>query len=94
VFLIFKEGIANIVRHSQAHHVEVKVEVSGGTLKLSLQDNGRGFDARRVSDGNGMLNMPERARGIGGKLEVTSQPGRGTTVVLTVPLAARMSAPR
>jgi signal transduction histidine kinase/ligand-binding sensor domain-containing protein len=93
VFLIFKEAIANIARHAQARRVDITMELVGGTLKLSLRDDGRGFDTDAVRDGNGLLNMCARARGIGGTLEVVSRPGRGTTLVLTVALAARMSVP-
>jgi signal transduction histidine kinase len=93
VFLIFKEGIVNIARHSEAQRVEATLELSDGALKLSLQDDGRGFDPEQLRDGNGLRNMPERSRKIGGTLSVASQPGRGTTLVLTVPLAPEVYRP-
>jgi len=93
VFLIFKEAITNIARHAQARRVEITMEVPGGGLKLSLRDDGRGFDPHSVRDGNGLTNMSARARGIGGTLKVTSGVGLGTTIVVAVPLSARSSVP-
>jgi signal transduction histidine kinase len=69
------------------------MDVADGTLTLSLLDDGCGFDPQSARDGNGLPNMSARARGIGGMLEVASQPGRGTNVILTVPIGARISVP-
>ncbi|HEY6330624.1 MAG TPA: ATP-binding protein, partial [Blastocatellia bacterium] len=90
VFLIFKESVNNIVRHSECTSAEVEVRTGGGWLTLVTTDNGRGFDPSGV-EGNGLANMRNRARKLGGSLEVVSgngPTGRGTTVVLRVPLKA------
>jgi ligand-binding sensor domain-containing protein/signal transduction histidine kinase len=85
VFLIFKEGVNNIVRHSQCTKAAIDFVISDGLLKLTLTDNGRGFDPQVAKEGNGMYTMNERAKGIGGSLAVVSNMS-GTTITLKVPL--------
>jgi ligand-binding sensor domain-containing protein/two-component sensor histidine kinase len=84
--LIFKEAVNNAARHSGCEHVVIETGVSGGQLFMTIRDDGRGFDAERVSEGNGLASMRHRAEKIGGRLTVASAPGTGTTVTLNVPL--------
>jgi len=90
LFLIFKESINNLVRHSSATEVEIDLGIDRRTLSLRVQDNGRGFDpalnSQAESEGNGLRNMRARAVRLGGELEISSAPGEGTTVSLRVPL--------
>ena len=86
VFLIFKESINNMVRHSGCTEADIEFRIEMGRLHLRLRDNGRGFDATRQSEGHGLLSMRDRANGIGGRFKLDSQPGDGTTVELDVPL--------
>jgi signal transduction histidine kinase/ligand-binding sensor domain-containing protein len=86
VFLIFKESIHNIVRHSECSRVEVDLHMDKHMLTLTLSDNGKGFDTGRAYHGHGLTSMTQRAKSLGAVLEATSQPGRGTIVSLTVPL--------
>lgn len=88
VFLIFKEGINNIVRHSGCAVVEVELIVENGGFRLLVRDNGRGFDPEAASEGNGLSSMRARARMIGGVLELESELGRGTNLTLRAPLKA------
>ena len=98
VFLIFKEIINNIVRHSGCGHVNIAFDLDGDDLVLTVQDNGKGFDAsqtlRRTAPttrgGNGLPNMERRAREMGGRFEIASQPGEGTIVALRMSLARQM----
>jgi signal transduction histidine kinase len=83
-YLIFKEAVHNIARHSQATAVEIAIGVAGGDLVLKIVDNGRGIAGRE--EGNGLPGMRGRARSIGGRLEIHSSPGGGTQVELRVPL--------
>ncbi|MBZ5621677.1 MAG: hypothetical protein LAQ69_23550 [Acidobacteriia bacterium] len=94
LFLIFKEAITNIARHSHARNVTVALEARSGMLNLSLQDDGRGFDTSRPSEGNGLASIRERAHKIGGRLLVESRRDQGTTISIAVSLAARVIAPR
>ncbi len=86
VFLVFKEGVNNIARHSQSTQAELSLKVSGGLLVLKLSDNGLGFDPSSVDEGNGLASMRRRAEKLSGKLVTDSQPGAGTSITLTVPL--------
>jgi signal transduction histidine kinase/ligand-binding sensor domain-containing protein len=95
VFLIFKESINNIVKHSKATQVEVRLQISDEFLTLKITDNGRGFDSEKdyensfssISMGkNGILSMQKRAAEMNGELEIVSRRGSGTTVELKLPM--------
>lgn len=86
-----REATANVIRHAQASTVTIRLVRVDDKLRLTISDNGRGFD-RALAErggGNGLRNMAERARILGGRLAVTTQPGRGTEVRLMVPLGER-----
>lgn len=83
VYLIFKEGLNNAVRHSGCTALEIGVSFADGTLTLEIADNGRGFDPSVPSTGNGLANMTRRARSLGSDLVVDSRPGQGTRVTLS-----------
>lgn len=90
VFLIFKESINNMVRHSGCTRADLRFVIADGRLELSLRDNGKGFDPERGSDGNGLPNIRQRATKLGGSLEIISGNGQGTIVKLQVPLGKRV----
>jgi signal transduction histidine kinase len=87
VFLIFKEAVNNIVRHAGCTHVSIELTVEQQELVLKLSDNGRGFDVTNGNAGNGhgLMSMERRSAELGGHLQVTSQLGGGTRIVLRVP---------
>ncbi len=89
VFLIFKESINNMVRHSQCTAANVELRVEQGWLDLRVHDNGRGFDPASANEGNGLASMQQRASKLGGSLEITAPNGQGTSVNLKVPLDHR-----
>ena len=85
VFLIFKESINNIVKHSNARNVWVELKVVAGDLRLSVKDDGDGFDpanAHLGDRGNGLSSMRRRSREMRGSFEIDSRPGSGTTVLV------------
>jgi signal transduction histidine kinase len=86
LFLIFKECVNNIVKHSGCTRVAVEVKRSASGLELRVSDNGRGFDTARESEGHGLMSMSERARLLGGALRLESSDGTGTTLTLKVPM--------
>jgi len=86
VFLIFKETVNNLVKHSGATRAEIDFSISGGNLVLRVSDNGNGFDTNSESEGHGLMSLRERTAALSGVLEVTSEQGRGTTVTLKAPL--------
>jgi signal transduction histidine kinase len=89
IFLIFKESLHNALRHSGCTQVDVELSLNEGWLKLSIQDNGRGFDAKRTVAGHGLLSIEKRARILGGEVEFLSAPDAGTQVLVNIPIAGR-----
>ena len=82
-FLAFKEILTNIVKHSSATKVQIRVEQRDGMLETIIQDNGQGFDltvSAKGRSGNGLSSLQSRARAIHGVFEVMSELGTGTTV--------------
>jgi ligand-binding sensor domain-containing protein/signal transduction histidine kinase len=88
VFLIFKESINNLVKHSGCTQADISFQLSDNSLWLKVSDNGRGFDAGQESDGHGLGSLRERARSIGGRLDLVSGVSQGTTVSLSVLLTS------
>jgi two-component system sensor histidine kinase DesK len=83
--LVLREAVVNIHRHAQASAAEAKVQVVGNELVLCISDNGRGAGG---SEGNGVCGMRERVRALGGSMSFESTRGKGTRVVIRVPLTA------
>jgi signal transduction histidine kinase len=92
VYLIFKEAVHNAVRHSGCTEIQVGVGVQNRCLVLDVSDNGRGFDGSRSGRGQGLHSMEARAGSLGGRAEIASAGGRGTTVHVIVPLGRRAAA--
>lgn len=82
-----------------AHATEVNVALvrepgaAGDALRITVADNGRGFDPAQVADGIGIAGMRERVAAYAGTFEVASVPGEGTAVTIRLPLAVSASAP-
>jgi DNA-binding NarL/FixJ family response regulator/signal transduction histidine kinase len=91
---ILQEALVNVRRHSGARKVSVTVWASEDTLWAEVSDDGRGFDGDVPFPGTGIRGMRERARALGGNLEVRSEPGGGTTVRFELPLGAEGDGPR
>lgn len=88
-YRVAQEALTNVARHARAGQVAVSLEEREGWLVLGVTDDGRGFERRPFSGqgGWGLAGMQERAVLVGGELTITSSPGRGTTVLLRLPLA-------
>lgn len=90
LFRIVQEALQNVRKHAGASRIALKAEVESTSLRLSIQDNGRGFDltevAGRHSNSFGLISMRERAELANAQLQITTAPGQGTTVALLVPL--------
>jgi len=84
-YRIAQEALHNALRHGTPKLVTVAVQSCDGHLVLEVSDDGRGFDPQAPSRRLGLASMRERARAAGGRLDVRSQPGGGTTVRLEVP---------
>jgi signal transduction histidine kinase len=100
VFLIFKESVNNVLKHACATQVQIRFRLERERLELVVSDDGRGFDPfdsvtlsgeYEPSDGtggNGLYSMRRRAIEMGGRFDLRSKPGEGTTVTLSLPVAA------
>jgi signal transduction histidine kinase len=82
---IVQEALTNVRKHAHATQALVKLESSSGTVRITVEDDGQGFDLNRQSPGHGLASMQERAAAIGGSVTF-EQPGRGSRVVLAFPL--------
>jgi two-component system NarL family sensor kinase len=90
LFRIAAEALANVRRHARARQVEIGLEVGARGVRLSIRDDGIGFDPRVRREGHhGIAGMRERAKLLGGRLRIESRAGQGTRVLVTAPLAAR-----
>lgn len=86
VFLVFKESVNNIVRHSGATEAQIEFSLDQDELFLRVYDNGRGFDTAEESDGHGLVSMRTRSSDMGAQLEILSAKKHGTTIMLRVPV--------
>jgi two-component system sensor histidine kinase DegS len=88
---IAQEAANNANRHAQATEIRIALDYAAGSLKLSISDNGRGFDFEeglRKTGHWGLKNMQERAALIGGKYEIKTAAGQGTQIEIRVPLSS------
>jgi len=86
IFRLVQEAVNNSARHANARNVEVVVKREQERVLFSVRDDGAGFDSAQVR-GLGLLGMEERVRRLGGSLRLDSQPGRGTTIAVELPLS-------
>ncbi|MFN8428705.1 MAG: histidine kinase [Spirosomataceae bacterium] len=84
LYLILKEGINNIGKHSGAHSAELIVNQKKDKIIFRLNDDGLGFDTKQESAGNGLRNFKERAEESGFELNIESESGQGTQILLSV----------
>jgi signal transduction histidine kinase len=88
LYWIAHEALSNSLKHSGATRVTIRIRCETGCLILEVSDNGRGFDISKVAAGGsvGLNNMVERARHLGGELQILTTPGEGVTIRAIVPL--------
>jgi signal transduction histidine kinase len=86
VFLIFKESINNIIKHSGATSAQIEFQLDQDRLRLRVSDNGQGFQLSEHREGHGLASMRARSVDIGGLLDLVSAPGKGTSIMLRAPL--------
>jgi signal transduction histidine kinase len=87
IYRVVQEAVHNVEKHARATAIRVTLRVSADVLALSVQDNGRGFDTARER-GMGLLGMNERIATLGGSFSIESEPGKGTLVMVKLPLSA------
>jgi signal transduction histidine kinase len=83
-YYVVAEALTNAAKHAHASQVNVRAETTDATLRMSIQDDGiGGADARK---GSGLIGLKDRVEAVGGQMRVTSPPGRGTLLHITIPL--------
>jgi signal transduction histidine kinase len=86
ILLIIKEAVNNTLRHAQAKQVSVSVKKLAGRLLIQVADNGKGFNSELAGIGDGLNNMRKRAEELNGIFELSTNPGKGTTISALFPL--------
>ena len=82
ILLIYKEILHNILKHANASRVDIVLQEQHENFMLTITDNGVGFDPSLAYTGNGLKNLQNRAVKSGGKLEIKSSTGKGTSICL------------
>ena len=100
IFLVFKESVNNVVKHSGCSRADIEFQIDGDWLMLKVNDDGKGFDTALAAEagtdraaswrgGNGIISMRKRATEMGGDFNIVSGNGKGTTSTLRVPITKR-----
>jgi two-component system sensor histidine kinase UhpB len=85
VYRVAQEALSNVAQHAAARRVDMALSADNDGVELTIRDDGRGFDPCEERDSLGLSGMSERARLLGGRLDVDSRPGTGTNLTLQVP---------
>ncbi len=93
VYFSCLEALQNVSKYANAREAMISLSEENGSLVFSVQDDGVGFDPAQVKKGSGLQNISDRLEAIGGKLEIHSDPGKGTTLTGRIPVPARQSTP-
>jgi signal transduction histidine kinase len=84
-YRLVQEALTNVVKHADATTVKLEVAERDGMVEVVVSDDGKGFDTAEGTDGFGLIGMRERVHLVGGRHEIESLPGRGTTVRALIP---------
>ncbi|NNV55391.1 sensor histidine kinase [Limnovirga soli] len=86
IYLIFKESVNNAVKYAHCHSISASITQKNKLLQINISDDGEGFDAWHIKNGNGLDNMRKRAEAHNGSFNIVSATGEGTEIVITFPL--------
>jgi signal transduction histidine kinase len=90
LFLAFKEVLTNVVRHSKAKEVSIRITVAErDRLLIGVEDNGQGLPEAVGENADGLANLRRRMKAIGGACEIGARPGGGVAVRLSLPLSEK-----
>ena len=84
LYLVYKEALHNIAKHSEATHAQVLIYQQNDILHIRISDDGKGFDCATITDGNGLKNFQKRAKEGGFEVNVSSKNGAGAEVMLSI----------
>jgi signal transduction histidine kinase len=86
-YYVVAEALTNAAKHARASRVDVCVDTEGGNLRLTIRDDGiGGADSRK---GSGLIGLIDRVEAHGGQMKISSQTGRGTSLLVTIPIPDR-----
>ena len=89
IYRIVQEALTNAVKHGQAQRAAVELVERDHSLRVSIRDDGTGFDPAAATDGFGLVGMRERVELLGGELTIESAPGSGTRIAVSLPAVHR-----
>jgi PAS domain S-box-containing protein len=87
IYRIIQEALTNVRKYAEVNEASVTIRELDDAVRVMVVDKGRGFDWKIQTSGVGLFSMDERARSVGGELSIDSAPGKGTKIILEVPLA-------
>src|SRR5256885_14823906 len=87
---IVLEALTNSLHHARARDVTVSTQINGSSLQIGVSDDGIGFEEASIMPGRGLESLRQRARGLGGTVEIRSSRGAGTSVTLRLPFTERI----
>ena len=87
IYRIIQEALTNIRKYAEVTEATVTVRELDDSIRVMIEDKGNGFDVNNQSLGVGLFSMDERARSVGGELFISSSPGKGTKLILEVPIS-------
>ncbi len=86
------EALQNTAKYARATQARICLQAQDGTLRFTVSDDGAGYDTSHTPLGSGQRNMADRLAALGGRLEVRSAPGQGTTITGYLPVSSRRPA--
>jgi signal transduction histidine kinase len=100
VYLIFKECVNNLAKYAEASEAIIEVKLENNLLLIEIADDGCGFDVRQKLNGgsannfggNGLKNIRRRAKNFGGAVEIESEIGKGTRIIMQIPVERKLFA--
>ncbi|HMS86456.1 MAG TPA: ATP-binding protein, partial [Nitrospira sp.] len=93
LYRVAQESLANVMKHARAARVELELTCDSQEITLSIYDTGVGFDLKDAQAshlGLGLVNMRERVRSVQGRLDIQSEPGRGTHIMVHIPFSGAL----
>ncbi|MFI5156489.1 MAG: PAS domain S-box protein, partial [Chitinophagales bacterium] len=89
LFRIYQESLTNVARHAKANHVSATLEQDEEKLTLTIDDDGQGFDFKEIATKKtfGLMGIKERTEMLGGRYSILSEPGKGTSITVSIPMA-------